>query len=178
MGHIRQELINRIQQIRATRNTFGALGLLQSDPSSTQQQAGKASESQSKAEQKNLSQYFRRATGSIASADSAAAPIPAIATDVGSTFLRLRAKQHDNAEDPDFDIVMKALGKLRNTINKKDLVEISRDKRGQPKTIKQQFKDRDFGTIHFTLAQSPIDTDNAQQSKDGTGHWIVTRHFL
>ena len=140
--------------------------MLQSDPSSTQQQAGKASESQSKAEQKNLSQYFRRATGSIASADSAAAPIPAIATDVGSTFLRLRAKQHDNAEDPVFHIVMIALGKLRNKINKKTLREISLDKKNEPKTIKQQFKDRGFGIIHFTFTQSPMDTDNAQLAKD------------
>ena len=37
---------------------------------------------------------------------------------------------------------------LRNKINKKDLCEMSRDKRGKPKTIRQQFTDRDFGTIN------------------------------
>jgi len=167
MDHIRQELINRIQQIRAAKKTFGALGMLQSDPSSTQQQAGKASEPQSKTEQKNLSQFFRRATGPIASADSTAAPIPAIATDVRSTFLRLRAKQHDNAKDPDFNIVMKALGKLRNTINKKDLREIITVKRDEPKTIREQFKDRDFGTIRFATVQPSTDAISAQQPGDG-----------
>lgn len=167
VDHVRQQLRHRIQQIRATRKTFGALGMLQSDPSSTQQQAGKASESQSKAEQKNLSQYFRRATGPAASADSAAAPIPAIATDVGSTFLRLRAKQHRYVEDSEFDIVVKALGLLRNRISQDDLLKISIDKRGKPKTIRQQFKDRDFGTIRFATVQPSTDASSAQQSGDG-----------
>jgi len=159
MVQIRQELIERIQQIRATMKSFGALGMLQSDLSSTQQQAGKASKSQSKAEQTLVSQYFIRASGPVASADSAAASILAIATDVGSTFLRLRAKQHDNQEDPNFDIVLKALGKLRNPINYKDLHEISTDKRDQPKTIRVLFKDRFFGTIAFT-------SDGSQQAGD------------
>ena len=141
--------------------------MLQSDPSSTQQQAGKASESQSKAEQKNLSQYFRRAIDPIASADSAAAPIPAIATDIGSTFLRLRAKQHSYAEDSDFDIVVKTLGLLRNRMHQRDLLKISVDKRDKPKTIRQQFKGRDFGTIHFAAVQSSADASTAQQSGGG-----------
>ena len=139
--------------------SFGALGMLQSDLSSTQQQAGTASKSQSKAEQTLVSQYFIRASGPVASADSAAASILAIATDVGSTFLRLRAKQHDNQEDPNFDIVLKALSKLRNPINYKDLHEISTDKRDQPKTIRVLFKERFFRTIAFT-------SDGSQQAGD------------
>ena len=69
--------------------------------------------------QKDLSQYFGRAVGPDASSDSAAAPIPAVVTDVGSAFLRLRAEQHVHTEDSDFHIVKDALGLLRNPINKK-----------------------------------------------------------
>ena len=178
LDYIRKELMRRIQQIHATKNTFTASGMLQSRSSSTQQKPQNAPEptkSQSKADQKDLSQYFTRVIGSDVSAGSAAAASSyAVVTDVGSAFLRLRVKQHQHTDDSDFHIVKNALDLLRNPINKKDLRKMVTDKRKNAKTVRQHFQDRCFRTVHFVSPQSSTETGSAKQIHFNQTHYWTT----
>jgi hypothetical protein len=172
MERIQQELKNRIQQIRATVKTFEASGILQSSSSSSHQQSGKtpqAGQVQNKAAQKDLSQYFGRATRHAADVAAVAASIPAVFTDAGSAFLRLRSQQHSHAEDSDFHVVKNALGLLRNQINRKAPHKTSTEEFQKARTIRQHFKDRGFGIIRFAHSSKGI----PRQSYDHGHDWMI-----
>jgi hypothetical protein len=130
--------------------------MLQSSRSSTHQQTGETSESrkpQNKVDQKDLTQHFHRKTGPDVSADTAAAPIPTVVTDVGTAFLRLRAEQHDHTDDTDFQIVKEALNLLRTPNKRHALRKMTTDARGKPPTIRRHFKGRFQRTRRFPCPQ-------------------------
>ena len=63
-----------------------------------------------------LRNYFTPKDASVSGVDIEELEIPTVATDVRSTYFRLRAKRDTYAEDADFKIVTAALDALRSSI--------------------------------------------------------------
>ena len=151
MEYIRRQLTNRIKDIRAQ-------PLLQSKatgpPSahSIQQRAVSADTTLQPPRKKTeygrdnkLDNYFKPRAAGDAPPDIEELRIPDVATDVSSTYLRLHAKRYIYAEDEDFCVVKDALSELRGFVHKKRLNKMTTD----PPKIRQDFKERSFGTIAF-----------------------------
>ena len=133
MEYIRRELTNRIHQIRTTTKS------------------------------NNLEKYFTHMPTGSSFPQIKAFEIPDVATDVDSTYLRLHQKRHTYAEDKDFTIVRGALYELSGYVGKQRLRELTRDPRKTGKTIRQYFKERNFGTINFLLAKAPAEATGADE---------------
>ena len=101
--------------------------------------------------QSKVDNYFKPRAAGDARPDIEELRIPDVATDVSSTYLRLHAKRHIYAEDEDFRIVKDALSELRGFVDRKRLRKMTT---GPPK-IRQDFKERSFGSIHFFVSKSP-----------------------
>ncbi len=67
--------------------------------------------------------YFTPKDASVSGVDIEELEIPTVATDVRSTYFRLRAKRDTYAEDADFKIVTEALDALRSPIKRQTLRE-------------------------------------------------------
>ena len=88
---------------------------------------------------KTLESFFRiRAPGEGAQ-EVQEAKIPDIATDVVSTYHRLRVKMRANADDEDLVITTKALYQLRGHVSERGLRALTQDAKGQRKTIRRAF---------------------------------------
>ena len=111
--------------------------------------------------QDKLGNSFNPRAASDALPDIEELPIPDVATDVSSTYLRLHAKRHIYAEDEDFRIVKDALSELRGSVHRKRLHKMTTD----PPKIRQLFKEKSFGTIHFNVSKSPDEATGAQEGK-------------
>ena len=161
MVYIRGQLTNRIKNIRAQ-------PLLQSKapgpPSAhpMQQQAVSADTTLQPPPKKTkhrrdnkLDNYFTpRAAGEVCP-EIKELHMPDVATDVRSTYLLLHAKNHIYADDQDFCIVKNALSTLRGYVNQRMLQKMTTDPPKTPKTIRQYFKERSFGTIAFDESKPP-----------------------
>ena len=151
MEYIRRELTNRIHQIRTTMKS------------------------------NNLEKYFTHMPTGSSLPEIKAVVIPDVATDVSSTYLRLRQKRHTYAEDKNFTIVLGALYELRGYVGKQRLRELTRDPRKTGKTIRQYFKERNFSTINFLLSKAPAeatgaDEENAARYKNNLSHTWRTHY--
>ena len=91
--------------------------------------------------------------------------IPDVATDVSSTYLRLRQKIDKNREDTNFHIVLGALNELRGYVTKQRLRKLTTEPRKTCKTIRQNFKDRSFKTISFDVSKSPAEATGSAQEE-------------
>ena len=164
MVYIRQQLTNRIKDIRAQ-------PLLQSKatgpPSahSIQQRAVSADTTLQPPRKKTeygrdnkLDNYFKPRAAGDAPPDIEELRIPDVATDVSSTYLRLHAKRYIYAEDEDFRVVKDALSELRGFVHQKKLHKMTT----HPPKIRQDFKKRSFGTIAFNVSKSPDEATGAQ----------------
>ena len=145
MDYIRRVLTNRIQQIRGTMKS------------------------------NKLDNYFTHMPTGSSLPEIKAVEIPDVATDVSSTYLRLHQKRHTYAEDKNFTIVRGALYELSGYVGKQRLRELTSDPRKTGKTIRQYFKERNFGTINFHLAKAPAeatgaDEENAARCKVDVSH--------
>ena len=97
--------------------------------------------------------------------------MPDVATDVRSTFLLLRAKKHKYADDQDFHRVQDALSQLSGNVDQRKLHRITTDPPRTAKTIRQYFKGRFFGTVHFTIPNSPDEATSAQEQQDARAYY-------
>ncbi len=185
MEYIRRELSNRIEQIRGTRTSLQCLlqGKASFPPRGYHiQKRGASADAachppRKKAEvgASKLENYFEsRATGdSLPEID--ALDIPDVATDVRSTYLRLQTKRDIYAKDTDFHIVKNALSELRGYVGEKRLRKMITDPPKTPKTIRQHFKESNFGTLAFSFSQSSAAAGGAQQSQ-GERHKVDHSH--
>ena len=180
MVYIRRQLINRINDIRAS--MLSLKPVLQSNPtrspSAHSMQQGSASadiavhptlKKTPHHQDNKLHNYFTLRAAVDAAPEIEELHIPDVATDVNSTYLRLHGKRHIYADDVDFLIVKNALSELRAYVNKKRLHEITTDPPKKPKTIRQFFKERNFKTANFDESKAP---DEATGGQAGT----VARH--
>ena len=181
MEYVRGQLSNRIQQVRATMQSFQLL--LQSkgpvaprrDPE--QKRAASAADAavqrhrkEAKVSDCKLESYFKLRVAGDGPPDVEALHIPDVATDVISTYLRLHTKRDTYAEDKDFHIVTNALSELRGYVNERRLHKIITDPPKTPKTIRQRFKEGWHGTVSFSLSPSSADAGGAQQSASTRQH--------
>ena len=177
MVYIRRQLTNRIKDIRAAMKSLQPL--LQSKatgpPSahSMQQRAASADTTLQPPRKKTeygrdnkLDNYFKPRAAGDALPDIEELPIPDVATDVSSTYLRLHAKRDIYAGDEDFRIVKDALSELCGFVDRKRLHKMTT---GPPK-IRQLFKEKSFGTIHFNVSKSPHEATGAQEGKAACLH--------
>ena len=171
MVYIRRQLTNRIKDIRSQT-------LLQSKstepPSahSMQKRAVSADTTLQPPRKKTeygrdnkLDNYFTPRTAGDARPDIEELRIPDVATDVSSTYLCLHAKRHIYAEDEDFRIVTNALSQLRGFVNQKSLHDMTTDPPKTSKTIRQDFKERMFDTINFSVSRSLDKATGAHEEK-------------
>ena len=107
---------------------------------------------------RTLKKYFTPKDGSVPGGDVEKPEISTVATDVRSTYCRLRAKRDTYAEDTDFQIVTDALDVLRSPINRQTLHERvtngPRVERGsapakRPKTVREHFTGKNFSDCRF-----------------------------
>jgi hypothetical protein len=184
MQHIRRELSNRIQQIRATKKSLAPL--LQSEgsfppggyPMQKRASADAAFHPPRKTAEvggSKLENYFKPMATGDSLPEMDALDIPDVATDVRSTYLRLQTKRDTYAEDKDFHIVKNALSELRGYLNKDRLRKMITDAPKKPKTIRQHFKERNFGILNFSFSPSSAEAGGAQQSEGGR-HKVYHSH--
>jgi hypothetical protein len=174
---IGRELATRIYQIRATRKCLEPLlqgmGLVPPDRDPMQKRTASANaevqpaRKKAEASARTLDNYFEQRATSDPPPDIEALDIPDGATDVRSTYFRLHAKRDTYAEDKDFHIVKNALSELRGHVTQKRLHKMTTDPPKTPKTIRQRFKQKGFGTVSFSRSPSSADAGDAQQSGDG-----------
>ena len=118
-----------------------------------------------------LDNYFTRRVAGDACPEIEELHTPDVATDVSSTYLRLRAKSHIYAEDKEFRIVKDTLSELRGFVHETRLHKMTTDPRKTSKTIRQEFKERGFRNIAFNIHKSPDEATGAQKGK-------AARHFV
>ena len=93
----------------------------------------------------NLENYFKLMPTGSKAPEIEPTQIPDVATDVGSTYLRLRTKRDAQTEDKEFQIVKNTLSEFRGYISQRRLHHIITDPANTPKTIRQYFKVRNMG---------------------------------
>ena len=70
------------------------------------------------------------------------------------------------ADDQDFHIVQAALSQLSGNLNQRQLHRMTTDPPRTAKTVRQYFKERTFGTVNFTVPNSPDQATSAQEQND------------
>jgi len=109
-----------------------------------------------------LDNYFTPRAASEAPPEIEELHIPEVATDVASTYLRLRAKRHIYAQDKDFHIVEDTLSELRGYVSDTRLRKITTCP-NKLRTIRAYFKESSFGNIWFSKSSSPVAAASDQQ---------------
>ena len=110
---------------------------------------------------RSLDNYFTPQAAGDALPEVEELHIPDVATDVRSTYLRLHAKRHIYADDQDFPIVKDTLSMLRGNVSKEQLHKMMID----PQPIRQYFKEKFCGNIHFHVS-SPLDEATGAQARE------------
>ena len=113
---------------------------------------------------RQLENYFKQKVASDSPPDIQALLIPDVATDVGSTYVRLRPRPGSQEEDKDRHIVKNALSELCGRVSKKRLHQMTADPPKTSKTIRRRFKERNFGATHYSYSPSSADASGAKQS--------------
>ena len=146
LQHIRELLATQIKSNRQTLESWfgtsaGRDGKVQHESTQT-----KSKPSQTHKQANSLETWFRMRAPHEGRSEIEEAKMPDIATDVSSTYHRLRVKMRANADDEDLAITTKALYQLRSHVNRKSLRALTQEPKRRRKTIRRAFSVTDHVT--------------------------------